>query len=165
MVEEAIREVMLMQRPRQFSLVLEIPAASPDEASAHLAAKLSVETDISDLMFDLQRGYEGFVLLDVRDQASFDACHIPSAVHLRARRIDGDTTREIPKDKAVVVYCWGPGCNGATKAALALAKLGFKVKELIGGIEYWRKEGGRVEGTLSDSAPMYWQGPEWPGKT
>lgn len=121
-----------MQRPREFSLVLEIPAASPDEANAHFAAKLSVETDISDLMFDLQRGYEGFVLLDVRDQASFEVCHIPSAIHLPARRIDGDTTRGIPKEKAVVVYCWGPGCNGATKAALALSKLGFRVKELIG---------------------------------
>jgi len=118
MVEEAIRKVMLMQRPRQFSLVLEIPAASPDEASAHFAAKLSVETDISDLMFDLQRGYEGFVLLDVRDQAAFDACHIPGAVHVPARQIDG--------------------------------------------IEYWRQEGGLVEGTLSDADPLYWQGPEWP---
>jgi hypothetical protein len=37
------------------------------------------------------------------------------------------------------------------------AKLGFRVKELIGGIEYWRKEGGKVEGTLGDKSDMYWQ--------
>ena len=151
-----------MQRSPQFSLVLETPAAGPEEASAHFLAKLSVETDIADLMVDLQKGCDGFVLLDVRDQPAFEDCHIPSAVNLPMRRIDGDTTRDLPKEKAVVVYCWGPACNGATKAALRLTKLGFKVKELIGGIEYWRKEGGQVEGKLSDEAPMYWQGPEWP---
>lgn len=153
-----------MQRSRHFSSVLETPAASPDEASAHFLAKLSVETDVADLMADLRNGYDGFVLLDVRDQTSFEECHIPSAVNLPTRRITADTTGDISREKAVVVYCWGPACNGATKAALRLAKLGFRVKELIGGIEYWRKEGGRVEGTLADAAPLYWQGPEWPEK-
>lgn len=109
-----------MQRPAQFSLVLETPAASPEDASAHFSAKLSVETDISDVMFDLQRGYEGFVIVDVRDQASFEACHIPGAMHIPTRRIDAETTRGIPKEKAVVVYCWGPGC--AKKAGKSRAR-------------------------------------------
>jgi rhodanese-related sulfurtransferase len=39
------------------------------------------------------------------------------------------------------VYCWGPACNGATKAALEFAKLGYDVKEMIGGFEYWVREG------------------------
>ena len=46
----------------------------------------------------------------------------------------------------VVTYCWGPGCNGATKAALALSQLGYRVREMIGGIEYWIREGHPVEG-------------------
>jgi rhodanese-related sulfurtransferase len=41
----------------------------------------------------------------------------------------------------VITYCWGPGCDGATRAALALAELGYQVKEMIGGIEYWIREG------------------------
>jgi rhodanese-related sulfurtransferase len=45
----------------------------------------------------------------------------------------------------VVVYCWGPGCNGATKAALAFAALGHPVREMIGGFEYWAREGLAVE--------------------
>lgn len=45
----------------------------------------------------------------------------------------------------MVTYCWGPGCDGATKAALALARLGYRVKEMIGGIEYWIREGFAVE--------------------
>jgi rhodanese-related sulfurtransferase len=44
-----------------------------------------------------------------------------------------------------VTYCWGPGCNGATKAALEFAKLGYPVKEMIGGFEYWAREGLPVE--------------------
>jgi rhodanese-related sulfurtransferase len=41
----------------------------------------------------------------------------------------------------VVTYCWGPGCNGATRAALALALAGYPVREMIGGVEYWIREG------------------------
>ena len=46
-----------------------------------------------------------------------------------------------PVDTLIVVYCWGPGCNASTKAALKLAQLGYAVKEMIGGIEYWESEG------------------------
>jgi rhodanese-related sulfurtransferase len=49
----------------------------------------------------------------------------------------------------VVVYCWGPGCNGAVKAAADLARMGRPVKEMIGGFEYWVREGHPVEGTGS----------------
>jgi rhodanese-related sulfurtransferase len=55
----------------------------------------------------------------------------------------------------VVTYCWGPGCNAATKGAARLAALGFRVKEMIGGIEYWRREGHPVEGTEGDQAPYH----------
>jgi 3-mercaptopyruvate sulfurtransferase SseA len=57
---------------------------------------------------------------------------------------------------AVVVYCWGPGCNGAQKAALEFAKLGRPVKEMLGGFEYWAREGFPVEtggGTVTRRAP------------
>ncbi|MDQ0797695.1 hypothetical protein QFZ58_006183 [Streptomyces sp. B1I3] len=41
----------------------------------------------------------------------------------------------------MVTYCWGPGCNGATRAALALAEPGYQVKEMLGGYEYRVREG------------------------
>jgi rhodanese-related sulfurtransferase len=56
-----------------------------------------------------------------------------------------------------VLYCWGPACNGASQAATKLAAQGFRVKEMLGGIEYWRKEGGNLEGTLYEQAPLYWK--------
>jgi rhodanese-related sulfurtransferase len=52
---------------------------------------------------------------------------------------------DYPPDTLFVVYRWGPGCNGSTKAAPRLSQLGCAVKELIGGIEYWRKEGYAIE--------------------
>ncbi|WP_337589998.1 hypothetical protein [Pseudoalteromonas sp. '520P1 No. 412'] len=36
------------------------------------------------------------------------------------------------KDTLFVVYCWGPGCNGASKDALKIATLDFTVKEMMG---------------------------------
>ena len=54
-------------------------------------------------------------------------------------------SEEIPLDMPVVTYCWGPGCNGSARAALEFAKLGYQVKELIGGFEYWAREGYPVE--------------------
>jgi hypothetical protein len=48
---------------------------------------------------------------------------------------------EYPKDKVFVVYCAGPHCNGANKAALRLARLGLPVKTMIGGVTGWIDEG------------------------
>ena len=52
---------------------------------------------------------------------------------------------EIPAGSAVVVYCWSPGCNAAQKGALIFARLGYRVREMIGGFEYWAREGYPVE--------------------
>jgi rhodanese-related sulfurtransferase len=137
-----------------FSLVLETPAAQPEEAHCHFLAKLSVETDPADVRLDLQRGQKSFVLLDARSAQDFEECHIPGAINLPARRITAQSTTHLSKDKLIVTYCWGVGCNSSTKAAEKLSALGFKVKEMIGGIEYWRREGGEVEGTLGEQAPL-----------
>lgn len=64
-----------------------------------------------------------------------DRQHLPTADI--ATRALGELDRAVP----VVTYCWGPGCDGATRAALALAQLGYRVKEMVGGIEYWTREG------------------------
>jgi len=49
------------------------------------------------------------------------------------------------KDTLFVVYCAGPHCNGAIKGAIRLARLGYRVKEMIGGITGWRDEEFAVE--------------------
>jgi rhodanese-related sulfurtransferase len=122
------------------------PAASSADAHAHFASKLAYETDPSDLWSDMQHGLTDFVVLDVRNADAYAKSHIPSAVHLHHGQINAKRMEAYPPDTLFIVYCWGPGCNGSTKAALKLSALGYAVKELIGGIEYWEvKEGYPVE--------------------
>ncbi|HEU5374810.1 MAG TPA: rhodanese-like domain-containing protein [Ktedonobacteraceae bacterium] len=137
-----------------FSLVLETPPVRPEEAQRHFRARLAVETDASDVMLDLQRGQHGFVLIDARAAQDFEECHIPGAVNLPYRKITAESTAQFSKELPLVTYCWSPACNAATKAAARLSALGFQVKEMLGGIEYWRREGGPVEGTLGEQAPL-----------
>ncbi|MFE6967284.1 rhodanese-like domain-containing protein [Agromyces sp. NPDC057679] len=115
--------------------------ASPETAIAHFAARLAVEADVSDVAAALADGGSGFVLVDTRSDEAWAQGHVPGAVHLPRRRIAEEGTALVGPGTAVVVYCWGPGCNGATRAALEFARLGHPVKEMIGGFEYWVREG------------------------
>jgi rhodanese-related sulfurtransferase len=142
------------EREAAFSFVLEHPAAEPEAARRHFLAKLSVETDPSDVKLDLDRGVRRIVVVDARGADAYAQCHLPGAISLPHRSITAESTAQLPRDRTVVVYCWGPGCNAATKAAARLSALGFRVKEMIGGIEYWRREGHPVEGTDPDNAPL-----------
>jgi len=119
------------------SHVLSTPAAPSDEAYAFFQRKLRYETDPSDVYRDMQQGVDTFVVLDVRSAEAYTKSHVPGALHLPHTAMNAATTAALPHDKLLVVYCWGPGCNGATKAAMQLSALGFTVKEMIGGIEYW----------------------------
>lgn len=137
------------------SVVFSVPAAPPQEAQRFFSAKLGFETDPSDVHHDLTQGRSnGFVLLDARSAAHYAQCHLPGAINLSYRTINVETTARFPKDQLFVVYCWGPACNAATRAAARLSALGFRVKEMVGGIEYWRKEGFAVEGDDIENAPL-----------
>ena len=126
------------------SSVTAVPAASPADAAAHFAARLGFETDAADVAAALRAGAPGFVLLDARSRESYAAGHLPGAVSLPHAEIDEDALAALP-DELIVTYCWGPGCNGATRAAARVAGLGREVKEMIGGYEYWVREGHPVE--------------------
>jgi rhodanese-related sulfurtransferase len=99
-------------------------------ATDFFAARLAFQTDVSDVHAGLAA--KRFVLVDTRGDEAWDQGHIPGAIRLK----------DLPDgDEPLVTYCWGPGCNGATKAALTLAENGREVREMIGGIEYWVREG------------------------
>lgn len=76
---------------------------------------------------------------------------IPGALHLPTAEIATRAAVALDPAVPVVTYCWGPGCDGATRAALALVTAGFQAKEMIGGIEYWIREGFTVE---TDHGPV-----------
>ncbi|SMF49521.1 rhodanese-like domain-containing protein [Streptomyces sp. Amel2xC10] len=122
--------------------VLRVAPAAPAEAAAHFRASLVFHADVSDVAAALAAGGDpGFVVLDSRPTASWDQGHVPGAVHLPTALIPEQAESLLDKSVPVVTYCWGPGCNGATRAALALAELGYRVKEMLGGFEYWAREG------------------------
>jgi len=122
------------------SHVAEIPAAPPEEAARHFAAKLSFETDCWDVHESLKNGATDFVVLDVRGPNSYARGHVPGAINLPYRKIIGSKIAEWPMDTLFVVYCAGPQCNGADKAALRLARLGRPAKLMIGGMTGWLDE-------------------------
>ncbi|MFF5974822.1 rhodanese-like domain-containing protein [Streptomyces sp. NPDC012769] len=130
----------------QVNPVLRTPPASPAAAAAYFSASLAFHADVSDVASALAEaratgGDPGFVVIDSRSTASWDQGHVPGAVHLPTALIPEQAEQLLDKSVPVVTYCWGPGCNGATRAALALAELGFQVKEMLGGFEYWVREG------------------------
>jgi rhodanese-related sulfurtransferase len=93
----------------------------------------------------MESGFPGFVLIDSRGGDAWAQGRIPGALHLPTADIPEQADHVLNRSLPVITYCWGPGCDGATRAALALAERGFRVKEMIGGIEYWIREGFPVE--------------------
>jgi rhodanese-related sulfurtransferase len=133
-------ELAAEEAPR-FSLVLEVAPPSPEDGYKHFRSKLQFETDPADMYADLRKGPVPFVIVDARTPDAFEQEHIPGAINVPHRRMNAEATAMLPRDKLIVTYCWGPGCNGSTKGAARLTALGFRAKELMGGIEYWKREG------------------------
>ena len=123
------------------SLVLQFPAPEPEQSAAFMQAKLAYHTDAADLAEDLVNGVDAIVVIDTRSPALYAAGHIPGAVSFPHRTMDEQTTASFDRSKTYVVYCDGIGCNGSTKGAWKLARLGFRVKELLGGLDFWKRDG------------------------
>lgn len=126
--------------------VLRFPPAEPAAAAAFFAAELAHEADPDDVIRDMKEGTaHGYVLVETRAPEAFAALRIPGAINLPYREIDEST--ELDRDLVYVCYCESFQCNAATKGALKLAMLGYRVKRLSGGITAWRAAGYPVEGS------------------
>lgn len=124
------------------SFVTQTPTATPADAAQHFGSLLAFETDCWDVHASMEGGNPDFVLLHVNgDQAGFDRAHVPGATFLPHGTINAETMAAYPDDTVFVVYCSGPHCNGADRAALKLAHLGRPVKKMIGGRVGWLDEG------------------------
>ncbi len=121
--------------------VTQVPPASPESAAEHFGRLLAFETDCDDVHGALASDTADFVLLDVRGPNAYERGHVPGALNLPHREITAERMAEWARDTVFVVYCAGPHCNGADKAAHKLALLGRKVKRMIGGITGWADEG------------------------
>jgi len=115
-------------------------SASLDSATraAFFRAKLDAEWGPYDLKHALDADSRKVLIVDTRDAESFAAEHIPGAVNIPTSELES-RLGEISKDKDIVPYCWSVVCHLATRASLFLSEQGYKVHELAGGIEYWKK--------------------------
>lgn len=132
------------------SAVTSTPPGPPQAAVAHFSTLSMFETDCFDVNDATRRAAVDFVLLDVRSPELFAAGHLPGAVNLPHGRIVERNLSRYPDDTVFVVYCAGPHCNGADKAALRLAHLGRPVKKMIGGVTGWLDEGFELETGTGD---------------
>jgi len=114
-------------------------------ALEHFEKLLEFETDCWDVHEDLKSGQPVYVILDVRSPEAYAAGHVPEAINLPHGRIVERNLAAFPAGVAFVVYCSGPHCNGADKAAVRLARLNRKVKKMLGGIAGWKWEGFELE--------------------
>lgn len=108
--------------------------------------KLTYEMDPSDLYDGFEKSTD-YIAVDARRKFGFEREHIPTAINLPHRKMTEENTKHLDKSKIYVCYCDGIGCNASTKGALKMTKLGFKVKELMGGIEWWKFDGYATNGT------------------
>ncbi len=125
----------------RYSAVNDFAPVAADEAIRYFEGKLRLEVDPADVHFDREKGVDNFVVVDTRSLADFEREHVPGAISLPHRQMNAETTRDLPRDQIIVTYCWGTACNASTKGALNLARLGFTVKEMIGGLEGWKSDG------------------------
>jgi len=110
--------------------------------------KLKYEIDSWDLNDGLKNG-ENIIVIDARANEAYAFEHIKSAINIPHRTMTEENTKTLNKDTLYVTYCDGIGCNASTKGALNLAKLGFNVKELLGGLDWWKRDGYPTDGKQS----------------
>ena len=113
----------------------------------HYQNKLAFETDAWDLDEMLRQG-KNVVIIDARSAEAYANGHLPGAINLPHRNMTQETTNHLNHEALFITYCDGVGCNASTKGALRLAELGFRVKELIGGLDWWKRDGYPVETSL-----------------
>src|SRR6266571_2850737 len=130
------------------SKVLETPASDAKTAENHFLFRLAFETDPSDVYIDLTNRVAAILVVDARTPEAYSRGHVPGAINLPYRKIDSSTTSLLPRDKVLVTYCDGVFCNASTKAAARLTALGFRVKEMLDGMNGWKAEGYPVEETI-----------------
>lgn len=115
----------------------------------HYKNKLQYEIDSWDLHQAI-KNKENIVIIDTRSAEAYKNEHIPTAINFPHRSMTKESAQErLDFSTQYVTYCDGIGCNASTKGALKLAELGYKVKELIGGIDWWKRDLYPVESLLS----------------
>ncbi|WP_020662319.1 rhodanese-like domain-containing protein [Amycolatopsis benzoatilytica] len=125
---------------------LSLPIGASDDAADYFGRELAFEVDPVDLAQDLAAARtDGYVLVETRSAGAYAEAHLPGAICLPYREITAESTRDLDRNLVYVCYCESIYCNAATQGAYRLARLGFTVKRLSGGITTWLAHGYPVE--------------------
>lgn len=124
-----------------------------DDQISYYEQKLKFEVDSWDLFEALKKG-EKVIALDTRSIVAYENEHIPGAINIPHRTMTLESTAHLDKNYLYITYCSGIGCNASTKGALNMVKLGFRVKELIGGLDYWKRDGYETHGQSVNKVPI-----------
>ncbi len=97
-------------------------------------------------------GHEGVVVVDARDEATWEQGHIPGALNLDAEQAERDPSLvdkvlgDVPRNAILVVYCSGGQCDLSRRLGELLRKRGWQHVLLYeGGWSEWQEEGGPVD--------------------
>ena len=93
--------------------VTQVPAAPSAQALQHFEAGFTFETDCWDTHAALQQESPGFVLVDVRNPASYECGHVPGAVNIPHGKLIESRLAKYPESTRFVVHRAGPARRAA----------------------------------------------------
>jgi rhodanese-related sulfurtransferase len=114
--------------------------AATNEAAHADGVRRVTTTELNEMM----KKNEVFVV-DVRNEASFNAGHIPGAKLMPHSEILNHVD-ELPKNKLIVTYCSWPNEHTSAGAVVSLKTKNItNAAALLGGFVAWQKEGYQVD--------------------
>lgn len=106
--------------------------------------KIKYEIDPYSVRHIVDEKDKNYLILDVRDSDSYKAGHVPGAINVPSHEASKHIEK-LPKDKTLITYCYHVVCFAAPKVALLLARKGYKVMEMVGGFDEWKKHDHPIE--------------------
>ena len=109
-------------------------------------ADIKIETIRVDRAYEIYSSDKEYLFVDVRNEGEYNRSHIKGAILIPLKEIEVNLDK-IPKDKIIVVYCSGKGCEKSSKAAKILVHNGYSQVFNMGGlgIYEWINKGYPVE--------------------
>src|SRR5258706_14044725 len=106
---------------------------TPKQLEKYFEVRLEAEVGPYSVKRILETEKEKTTLVDVRGSEDFAREHIHGAISIPLNELD-KRRKELSKKNRIITYCSDITCGAAPKAALLLAKKGFRVSHLYGGI-------------------------------
>ncbi len=115
----------------------------------YYAAETAVLVSPHHLRKDMTKGYNDFILVDLRSQEEYEREHVIAAINIPAyaspeKSAYGDVERivnafeELGDEKEIIVYCYSMPCMTGRKIGNMLAEHDIYVRELGVGWNEWR---------------------------